>query len=58
MQTANYRTRISRDKLTKAQYDPDTSVWENIKQVREAPEQYFQPAIELLDSIKRRSRAM
>ncbi|QNK57436.1 hypothetical protein [Paenibacillus sp. PAMC21692] len=58
MKIANYRTRISRDKLKKAHYDPDASAWEIIGQVRETPEQYFQPAVEALDAIERRSRAI
>jgi len=58
MQAANYRTRISRDKLKQAHYDPDASAWEIIGQVRETPEQYYRPAIEALDAIDRRTRAM
>lgn len=58
MKIANYRTRISRDKLKNSIYDPDASAWENIGQVRETPEQYYQPAVEALGAIERRSRAM
>ncbi|MNP42054.1 hypothetical protein D3C76_1357890 [compost metagenome] len=55
MKVANYRTRISRDKLKKALYDPDASAWEQIGQVRETPEQYYQSAVEALDAIERRN---
>ncbi|MNI95744.1 hypothetical protein D3C81_2318470 [compost metagenome] len=55
MKVANYRTRISRDKLKKALYDPDASAWEQIGQIRETPEQYYQSAVEALDAIERRN---
>lgn len=58
MRIANYRTRISRDKLKNALYDPDASVWEHVGQVRETPEQYFQSAVETLDAVHRRDRAV
>ena len=58
MNIVNYRTRISRDKLKKAHFDPDASSWEIIGQVRETPEQYYQPAVEALDAIERRNRAI
>ncbi|MNW50363.1 hypothetical protein D3C74_278140 [compost metagenome] len=58
MKIATYRTRISRDKLKKALYDPDVSAWEQAGQVRETPEQYYQSAVEALDAIERRNRAI
>ncbi|WP_186331860.1 hypothetical protein [Paenibacillus xylanexedens] len=58
MRIANYRICISRDKLKKALYDPDASAWEHVGQIREAPEQYFQSAVETLDAVHRRDRAI
>jgi len=51
MQLARYRTSISRDKLKNCRYDPDASEWEKIQQVRETPEQYFQPAVAFLNAV-------
>jgi hypothetical protein len=58
MRIAKYRTRISRDKLKNTLYDPDASAWEHIEQVHETPEQYFQSAVETLDAIHHRDRAI
>lgn len=58
MKIANYRTRISRDKLKNALYDPDITAWEHIGQVRETPEQYFQSAVETLDAIHCQDQAV
>lgn len=54
MQMARYRTRIARDKLAKYRHDPDMTDWQKADQVRESPEQYYQPAVELLDTILKR----
>lgn len=57
MQLAHYRTSISRNKLIKYRHEPDITNWQALE-VRETPEQYFQPAIEVLDAIHRNKRAV
>ncbi len=46
-----YFTIISRKKLKHFCTDPDSSSWQSARQVRETPESYFQPAVELLNTI-------
>ncbi|MGO4734269.1 hypothetical protein [Paenibacillus sp. 2KB_22] len=58
MRITNYRIQISRDKLKKAIHDPDTSAWDLVGQVRETPEQYFQPAVATLAAIHRQERTI
>lgn len=53
MKLAHYRTSISRDKLVKYRHDPDTTNWQALE-VCETPEQYYQPAVELLDAVQRK----
>ncbi|MNW41011.1 hypothetical protein D3C74_181370 [compost metagenome] len=45
-----YSTIISRKKLKDSCSDPD-STWQSTEEIRETPESYYQPAVELLDTI-------
>lgn len=58
MHLAHYHTRISRDKLVKYRHNPDQSAWQEIGRVCETPEQYYLPAVEALDAIHRKNRAV
>lgn len=49
-----YYTAISRKKLKHSLTEPDESYWQSTSQVRETPESYYQPAVELLDTMHKR----
>ncbi|MNV57392.1 MULTISPECIES: hypothetical protein [Paenibacillus] len=46
-----YFTIISRKKLKQSCTEPDSSSMQSAEQVMETPEQYYQPAVELLNTI-------
>ncbi|MHB0862656.1 hypothetical protein ACYCS5_15775 [Paenibacillus sp. SEL3] len=52
----HYSTRISRRKLKQFCTDPDASSWLTSDQVRETTTSYYQPAVEMLDTILKRKR--
>lgn len=58
MHLAHYHTQISREKLVKYRHNPDTAAWQEIGHVCETQERYYQPAVEALDAIRRKNRAV
>jgi hypothetical protein len=50
-----YFTIISRKKLKQSCSEPDSSSMQSNEQVKETPEQYYQPAVELLNTILKKT---
>ncbi len=51
-----YTTRVSRQNLNQYATQPDSFSWKKSDKTRETPENYYEPAIELLDKILKRPR--
>ncbi|MBP1157690.1 MULTISPECIES: hypothetical protein [unclassified Paenibacillus] len=56
MQIARLHTCISREKLKSNSTEPDKITNEAIDQVRETPESYFQPTVEMLNAMLTKKR--
>lgn len=53
MNIVRYTTQISRKKLANYRHEPDAAGLKAIEQVCETQEDYYQPAVEVLDAIHR-----